>query len=210
MIRFLALISAILIIALPAVAEETDKSPTVTNINVEEKEGITEIQIEANSPFEYAVYTPLNPYRIAVELKDINLGRFTKKIVVGKAGVMEIAPADTGDSRDFVRLDIILAEPGEVKSFREGNVLILSVSKMEVKKQEHRAQSTEHREVEVRKQEVLTEVKKDLEVKEQEKPAIAEDVANSYVPKASSEVKEEEKPAAEAPETLKMHAITDI
>lgn len=142
--------------------EERIKGSTITNITVEEKAGLTEVKIEVNSPFEHAVYTLSDPYKVVVMLKNVDLGKFTGKIVGGRAGIIEVAPADTGNQH-FARLDITLTAPAEVKSSLKGNSLILSVSKLEVKKQEEKqgaskSVNSEVSNIEV-KEEKLSEVK---------------------------------------------------
>jgi len=50
------------------------------------------VKITANNPFIYTIYKPGDPYRMIIELPDVSLGSFTKKIVYGKAGITELIP----------------------------------------------------------------------------------------------------------------------
>ncbi|MBI5026962.1 MAG: C39 family peptidase, partial [Nitrospirae bacterium] len=101
--------------------------PAIANISVKEKAGFTEIQIESNSPFTYAMYKTSDPHKVVVELNNIDHGKFTEKIVVGRDGIMEIVPTKIDDPQSLARLDITLTAPAEVKPSLKGNSLILYV-----------------------------------------------------------------------------------
>ncbi|UCF87488.1 MAG: type IV pilus secretin PilQ [Nitrospiraceae bacterium] len=103
----------------------------ITGISVQEVQKNTEIQIDSNAPFSYTIYKPADPYRLVVELQDVTLGKFTDNILVDRAGVMEIIPAETeGDSKG-VKLEIILTVPAEVNPVQQGNTLTLSFNNPE-------------------------------------------------------------------------------
>ncbi|TNF56194.1 type IV pilus secretin family protein [bacterium] len=104
----------------------------ITGISVQEVQKNTEIQIDSNAPFSYTIYKPADPYRLVVELQDITLGKFTDNILVDRAGVMEIIPAETEGVSKGVKLEIILTVPAEVNPVQQGNTLILSFNNPEV------------------------------------------------------------------------------
>lgn len=143
MIRVLAILCIISIILCSAVVIEASdarsSSNNISNISVEEKDGLTEIRIEADSPFEYGVSTASSHYRIVVTLNGVGLGRFTDKISIGKSGVAEITTSETGDHQHSATFNISLTAPvDEVKPSLKGNTLILSVSTWDINKERKR------------------------------------------------------------------------
>ncbi|MEF9426983.1 MAG: type IV pilus secretin PilQ [Candidatus Mariimomonas ferrooxydans] len=100
-------------------------APEITGIRVEEVNNTTEIHIESNQPFSYTIYKPVDPYKLVVELQEVNLGKFKEKMVVDRAGVMEIVPSKV-EGAENVRLEILLTVPAEVKPVSRGSALILA------------------------------------------------------------------------------------
>ncbi|MEF9475778.1 MAG: type IV pilus secretin PilQ, partial [Candidatus Mariimomonas ferrooxydans] len=100
-------------------------APEITGIRVEEVNNTTEIHIESNQPFSYTIYKPADPYKLVVELQEVNLGKFKEKMVVDRAGVMEIVPSKV-EGVENVRLEILLTVPAEVKPVSRGSALILA------------------------------------------------------------------------------------
>lgn len=98
----------------------------ITGIEVKEVDGSTEISIDSTSPLNYTVYKPSDPYLVVVELQDASLGKFTKKMVIDKAGVMEITPSMVEGMENVVRLEIALTVPADVEPLQKGSSLILS------------------------------------------------------------------------------------
>jgi hypothetical protein len=103
----------------------------ITGISVQEVQKNTEIQIESNAPFSYTIYKPADPYRVVVELQDVTLGKFTDNILVDRAGVMEIIPAEVEGTSKGVKLEIILTVPAEINPVQQGNTLTLSFNNPE-------------------------------------------------------------------------------
>ncbi|GAB4536767.1 MAG: type IV pilus secretin PilQ [Thermodesulfovibrionia bacterium] len=101
-------------------------STDITGIDVRETDGVTEIVINATAPLNYTVYKPSDPYLVVVELQDVGLGRFTEKMVVDRAGVMEITPSMVEGREGVVRLEIALTVPADVKPTQKDNSLLLS------------------------------------------------------------------------------------
>lgn len=98
----------------------------IIGITVEEVGEFTEIRINTNSLLSYyTMYKPEDPYNIIVELQGVNLGRFTDKLVIDKAGVMEIIPSMVEGAANTARLEIVLTIPVDVKPVQEEKVLIL-------------------------------------------------------------------------------------
>ncbi|GBE38912.1 type IV pilus biogenesis and competence protein PilQ precursor [bacterium BMS3Bbin08] len=103
----------------------------ITDISVQAVDGTTEIQISTSAPLSYTVYKPADPYRVVVELQEVGLGRFRDKIVVDRAGVMEIIPSTTGGTVKNARLEIILTVPADVEPTQQGDLLVLAFSNPE-------------------------------------------------------------------------------
>ena len=98
----------------------------ITDITVEEVGTFTEIRINTNFLLSYyTIYKPEDPYTVIVELQGVNLGRFEDKLVVDKAGVMEIIPSMVEGVANTARLEIMLTIPADVKPVQEEKVLIL-------------------------------------------------------------------------------------
>ncbi|MCK5511249.1 MAG: type IV pilus secretin PilQ [Thermodesulfovibrionia bacterium] len=102
-------------------------TPEITGINVKETNNYTEIHIETNAPFlSYTVYKPEDPYSVVVELQGVELHNLREKIVIDKAGVMEIVPSMIEGDLKTVRLDIKLTVPAEVKPVQKEGGLVLT------------------------------------------------------------------------------------
>jgi type IV pilus assembly protein PilQ len=74
----------------------------------------------------YTIYKPDDPYKVVVELQEVRTGKFKDKMVVDKAGVIEIIPSSLEDNKQAVKLDIILSVPAEVKPDQRDNTLVLT------------------------------------------------------------------------------------
>ncbi len=98
----------------------------ITDITVEEVGAFTEIRINTNFLLSYyTIYKPEDPYNVIVELQGVNLGRFKDKLVIDKAGVMEIIPSMVEGAANTARLEIMLTIPVDVKPVQKEKVLIL-------------------------------------------------------------------------------------
>ena len=102
------------------------RSPEITDISVEALGENTEIQIYSNVPLSYTIYKPADPYRVVVELQDVGPGKFKDKIVVDRAGVMEIIPSKLEGLAMGTRLEITFTVPAEVQPVQKENALILA------------------------------------------------------------------------------------
>jgi len=106
--------------------EQKEIKSEITGIDVRDVDGTTEIEITSNSTFTYTIYRPSDPYRVVVELEDMDLGRFTQKMIIDRAGVMEIIPSTVEEMPNIARLEIALSVPAEIKPVYKGNSLILA------------------------------------------------------------------------------------
>ena len=97
----------------------------ITGINVQAVDGSTEIQIDSTSPLSYTLYNPADPYRAVVEMQDVDMSRFSGKIVFDRDGVMEIIPSKVEGIANAAKLEIILTVPADIKPVQRENNLIL-------------------------------------------------------------------------------------
>jgi type IV pilus assembly protein PilQ len=107
-------------------AETQTDLPVITGITVQEAGSTTELLIDSNALFSYTIYKPADPYRLIVELQGVDQGKFTEKIVVDRAGVMEIIPSKLEGPAGGSQIEVILTVPADVQPVQKENSLILS------------------------------------------------------------------------------------
>lgn len=98
-----------------------DEKPVVTGIGIEDYS----VTIKVNRPFSYTMYRPDDPYKVVVELLDVNTGAFNMKIVSDKAGITEIVPYQVESPSLLTRLEILVPMPSEaVPEYRDNELTI--------------------------------------------------------------------------------------
>ena len=105
---------------------EDQPAPTITDINVEDVNGTTEIEIKSSGPFTYTILRPSDPYMIVVDLQETGLGGFQDNIVVDRDGVMEITPGVDEEMPGVAKLEISLTVPADIEPIYNDNTLILA------------------------------------------------------------------------------------
>ena len=125
---FLIFITLLLfgIVALDARTEDQTVDSRITDINVNDVNGTTEIEIKSSAPFTYTIFRPSDPYKVVIDLQNTQLGGFQKKIVVDRDGVMDITPTIDESMPDVAKLEIALTVPADIEPVYSGNVLILA------------------------------------------------------------------------------------
>ncbi len=108
-----------------AESPQTGEIPVITGIDLEDYS----ITIRVDKPFSYTLYKPEDPYKIVVELYNVNIGAFTKKIVSEKAGITEIVPSQVKSPTLMARLDILLQIPSKAEPEYVKNALIIRIGK---------------------------------------------------------------------------------
>jgi len=83
--------------------------------------------ITANKPFTYTIYRPGDPYKIVIDLPDVTIGSFNKKIVSQKAGVVEILPSQIVSPSPAARLEMLLQTPSMVDQEYKNGVLKVKI-----------------------------------------------------------------------------------
>ncbi len=107
-------------------AEDPPLKSEVIDIAVNLNDGKTEIEIKTTSPFTYIIYKKSDPYHVTVDLQATVLGKFTDKIVVDSAGVLDITPVKDTSSPDIARFDIALTVPADIEPIYKDNTLTLA------------------------------------------------------------------------------------
>ncbi len=111
---------------------ESLQNSEVSDIAVHVVDGTTEIEITGTAPFTYTIYKQADPYHIIVDMQNMDLGRFTDKIVVDNAGVLEIIPKQNEDKPNVVRFEIALTVPVDIEPIYRDSSLILAFDNPEM------------------------------------------------------------------------------
>jgi type IV pilus assembly protein PilQ len=111
------------------------ETAVVTGIDIKDYS----VTIKVNKPFSYTMYRPDDPYKVVVELLDVNTGAFNMKIVSDKAGITEIVPYQVESPSLLTRLEILLPMPSEAEPEYKDNELKIKLKEnvpKEVSKEE--------------------------------------------------------------------------
>ena len=102
---------------------EPQEAATITGIDIQDNS----VTITVGKPFIYTIYKPGDPYKIVVDLPDVKVGAFNKKIVSQKAGVAEIIPSEVESPFPLARLEMLLQTPSMVEQEYKNNVLKMKI-----------------------------------------------------------------------------------
>jgi type IV pilus assembly protein PilQ len=81
------------------------------------------VTISADKPFVYTIYKPGDPYKAVVDLPDVRIGAFSKRLTSDKAGITEIRPTQIESPSLMARIEILLQSPAIVAQDYKNNVL---------------------------------------------------------------------------------------
>ena len=98
---------------------QPEETTVITGIDLQDNS----VTIKVSRPFSYTMYRPDDPYKLVVELLDVNTGAFNMKIISDKAGVTEIVPYQVKSPSLLTRLEILLQMPSEVEPEYQDNEL---------------------------------------------------------------------------------------
>ncbi len=110
-----------------------EQNPTViTGINIHDNA----VTVTANKPFIYTIYKPGDPYKVVIDMPDVTIGDYNKRIVSDRAGITEIIPSQIESPSLIARLEILLQAPLLVEQEYKNNMLtvILKENTQEEKK----------------------------------------------------------------------------
>jgi type IV pilus assembly protein PilQ len=85
------------------------------------------VTITVNKPFIYTIYKPGDPYKMVVDLPDVAVGAFNKKIVSKRTGITEIVPSQIESPSRMARLEMLLQTPSLVEQEYKNNVLNIKI-----------------------------------------------------------------------------------
>jgi len=104
-----------------------EAKPVITGIDIQDYS----VAVKADKPFTYTLYRSTDPYRIIVELLNVNIGAFNRKVVSEKAGVTEITPSQVSTPTYMARLELLLQAPFVVEpEYKENTLTIKMVGRM--------------------------------------------------------------------------------
>jgi len=106
-------------------AKETTQpegTPVITGIDIQDYS----VTIKVSKPFSYTMYRPEDPYKVVVELLDVNTGAFNMKMISDKAGITEIVPYQI-ESPFMTRLEILLQTPTTAEPEYKDNALKIRI-----------------------------------------------------------------------------------
>lgn len=83
--------------------------------------------ITAEKPFIYTIYRPGDPYKLVVDLPDVTIGKFSKRVVSKSAGITEIIPSQIESPSSMARLELLLQAPSIVEQEYRNNSLTLTL-----------------------------------------------------------------------------------
>jgi hypothetical protein len=106
--------------------EESLKPPEATSITGIDIQDYA-VTIKANRPFIYTIYRPNDPYKIVVDLPDVDIGSFNNRIVSDKAGITEIIPSQIKAPSFMAKLEMLLQTPSIVEQEYKNNVLKIKI-----------------------------------------------------------------------------------
>src|SRR4030067_694838 len=98
---------------------QPEETPVITGIDLQDNS----VTIKVSRPFSYTMYRPDDPYKVVVELLDVNTGAFNMKIISDKAGITEIVPYQVKSPSLLTRLEILLQMPSEAEPEYQDNEL---------------------------------------------------------------------------------------
>jgi type IV pilus secretin PilQ/predicted competence protein len=144
---------------------ETIKPQEVTVINSIDVQD-NKVTITASKPFVFTLYKPGDPYKVIVELPDVAIGAFTKKIVSNKAGFTEIVPSQTESPALMSKLEMLLQAPASLDQDYKNNILTITIKEDVTKKEEMPKR--------VRATDIVKKDRESLLIKREETPASAQ------------------------------------
>ena len=144
---------------------ETVKPKEVNVINSIDVQD-NKVTITASKPFVFTIYKPGDPYKVIVELPDVAIGAFTKKIVSNKAGVTEIVPSQTQSPALMAKLEMLLQSPASLDQDYKNNILTITIKEDVTKKEETPKK--------VRATDIVKKDRESLLIKREETPASAQ------------------------------------
>jgi type IV pilus assembly protein PilQ len=120
----------------------TTKSSNADALTIQEPTVITGIDIQDNAftvtadkPFIYTIYKPGDLYKIVIDMPDVTIGNYNKRIVSNKAGLTEIVPSQIESPSIIARLEVLLQTPSSIQQEYKNNVLTVKLEENTTEKE---------------------------------------------------------------------------
>ena len=107
----------------PLEAKEIKETPVITRIDIQDYT----VSISVNKPFIYTIYRPGDPYKIVIDLPDVDIGAFNNRIISDKAGITEVVPSRIESPSFMTRLEMVLQAPSVIEQEYKDNVLTVKI-----------------------------------------------------------------------------------
>jgi len=105
-------------------SKQSADTPVITGIDIQDYS----VTIRVSKPFTYTLYKPGDPFKVVVELLNVNTGTFNKKILSDKAGITEIVPSQI-DTPFMARLEVLLQTPSVAEPEYKDNELKIRIKR---------------------------------------------------------------------------------
>jgi len=105
-------------------SKQSADAPVITGIDIQDYS----VTIRVSKPFTYTLYKPGDPFKVVVELLNVNTGTFDKKILSDKAGITEIVPSQI-DKPFMARLEMLLQTPSVAEPEYKDNELKIRIKR---------------------------------------------------------------------------------
>jgi len=129
-----SMLSTLFLVLVVLGSSATARSSTKETLKPLEPAVITGITIQDNSvtitadkPFVYTIYKPGDPYKVVVDLPDVKIGAFSKRMTSDKAGITEIRPSQIESPSLMARFEVMLQSPSAVEQEHKNNVLTIKL-----------------------------------------------------------------------------------
>ena len=118
----------------PSTIEAAKKAalPTVSSIEVSDNT----VSIVSDSPFEYTVYKPEDPFKVIVDLSGVVPGENIKPLEFTSGIISEIKPTHIATPQEGTRLEILLSSPSDVTTEYSEGKLMLKVNEISQESEE--------------------------------------------------------------------------
>ncbi|MBI5187559.1 MAG: AMIN domain-containing protein, partial [Nitrospirae bacterium] len=150
-------------------SSQLQEVPVITGIDLQDYV----ITVKISKPFMYTIYRSSDPYKMVVELPDVNIGTFKNKIVSNRAGITEIVLSQIESPSVMTKLEMLLHTPSIVEPEYKDNTLIIKIKEdlpktvlEEIKEEIEEEESTEESEQEGEEAVEEVEVKEKVETAE--------------------------------------------
>lgn len=132
--RALHILLYLLVLIVPAASAAQSEDPgdnpdvpTITSIDIMDNA----VEISVSGDFVYTVYKPSDPFTLAVDLPQVDMGEFEGKMPSDKKGISQVTVTGSRTPMVSTKVEILLDSPAEVEPIKTDNSLLVKVKKAE-------------------------------------------------------------------------------